>query len=465
MKQHTRFLGPLDPMLIIGIVGFGLIYAWGTCLWDIPLPALDGKPIVVDNAVWLLSAIITPIALFILAILCRKHELSNYTWAASAGILLASLGTLCAYFSPFTIEPLQTVIEVLASIGTGLFPVISGLCLLRFRRLSENTSANIHPLNVAHVEHIAPANIARMVCVCFVLATLGCLVPFSGYDATAGSEALCTSLGMLLAIGLALSWTSFSRHINLESLIRWITIPVTLLLLSPVLIAPEGAYLSRVLNNVVFTGLEIIMVLYFVQLSQRTQLTESTLIGLGSGATYLGVLIGTFARGELTVYTDSHPNDVALICLILLSIYVLTMLIVPQRDAVLSSQSAAQAQLPDATSQPPLRPSSSCPASPGEALMEVSSETPTPAAEHAPSPTSTQDQRELLAQSFGLSRRETEIFLLLAQGRSRPYIRDALFLSKNTVATHIRHIYEKMNIHSQQELIDIVQEKDASISK
>lgn len=47
---------------------------------------------------------------------------------------------------------------------------------------------------------------------------------------------------------------------------------------------------------------------------------------------------------------------------------------------------------------------------------------------------------------------------MLAQGRSRPYIRDALILSKNTVATHIRHIYEKMGIHSQQELIDLAQE-------
>ena len=56
------------------------------------------------------------------------------------------------------------------------------------------------------------------------------------------------------------------------------------------------------------------------------------------------------------------------------------------------------------------------------------------------------------------SNRETEIFLMLAQGRSRPYIRDTLILSKNTVATHIRHIYEKMGIHSQQELIDLAQE-------
>ncbi len=62
-----------------------------------------------------------------------------------------------------------------------------------------------------------------------------------------------------------------------------------------------------------------------------------------------------------------------------------------------------------------------------------------------------------IARSHGLSKRETEIFLLLAQGRSRPHIRDVLVLSKNTVATHVRHIYEKLGIHSQQELIDLAE--------
>ena len=54
------------------------------------------------------------------------------------------------------------------------------------------------------------------------------------------------------------------------------------------------------------------------------------------------------------------------------------------------------------------------------------------------------------------SDRETEIAFLLAQGRSRPYIREKLFISKNTVATHIKHIYQKLGIHSKEELIDLV---------
>ncbi|WP_270296185.1 LuxR C-terminal-related transcriptional regulator [Eggerthella sinensis] len=36
-------------------------------------------------------------------------------------------------------------------------------------------------------------------------------------------------------------------------------------------------------------------------------------------------------------------------------------------------------------------------------------------------------------------------------------MRDTLVLSKNTVATHVKHIYQKLDVHSQQELLDLVQ--------
>lgn len=60
-----------------------------------------------------------------------------------------------------------------------------------------------------------------------------------------------------------------------------------------------------------------------------------------------------------------------------------------------------------------------------------------------------------LAHDRGLTSRELEICLLLAQGRSRPYIREKLVISKSTVDTHARHAYAKLGIHSNQELIDL----------
>lgn len=62
-----------------------------------------------------------------------------------------------------------------------------------------------------------------------------------------------------------------------------------------------------------------------------------------------------------------------------------------------------------------------------------------------------------LAQQHELSPRETDVFLLLAQGRSRPYISTALYLSDGTVKTHISHIYKKFGVHTREELLTIVQ--------
>lgn len=63
---------------------------------------------------------------------------------------------------------------------------------------------------------------------------------------------------------------------------------------------------------------------------------------------------------------------------------------------------------------------------------------------------------QALAADYGLTPREAEILALMALGRSAKYISEELTVSYNTTRTHVRHIYEKLNIHSKQELIDLV---------
>ena len=58
-----------------------------------------------------------------------------------------------------------------------------------------------------------------------------------------------------------------------------------------------------------------------------------------------------------------------------------------------------------------------------------------------------------MAEQYGLSSREFEVLLLLSQGRSRAHIREALYISKGTVDSHIHHIYSKMGIASKDELM------------
>ncbi|MCI8469694.1 MAG: helix-turn-helix transcriptional regulator [Eggerthellaceae bacterium] len=64
---------------------------------------------------------------------------------------------------------------------------------------------------------------------------------------------------------------------------------------------------------------------------------------------------------------------------------------------------------------------------------------------------------EELAADHGLTPREAEVFQMLARGRNREYIEEALVVSRNTVKAHVKHIYAKLGIHSHQELIDLVE--------
>lgn len=69
----------------------------------------------------------------------------------------------------------------------------------------------------------------------------------------------------------------------------------------------------------------------------------------------------------------------------------------------------------------------------------------------------------MLRDKFGLTDRETQIAELLLAGRSRPYIRDELYISLNTVHTHASNIFAKCGVHSQQELINLAHEKSVDL--
>lgn len=61
-----------------------------------------------------------------------------------------------------------------------------------------------------------------------------------------------------------------------------------------------------------------------------------------------------------------------------------------------------------------------------------------------------------ISQAFGLTLRESEILRYYARGRNATVVQKELFLSYNTVKTHVKNIYRKTAVHSQQELIDLV---------
>ncbi|MFR1168515.1 MAG: response regulator transcription factor [Adlercreutzia equolifaciens] len=57
-----------------------------------------------------------------------------------------------------------------------------------------------------------------------------------------------------------------------------------------------------------------------------------------------------------------------------------------------------------------------------------------------------------------MTAREAEVLELVAQG-NMTYVQKALCISPGTSSTHINHIHQKLDVHSREELIDLVQEE------
>jgi DNA-binding NarL/FixJ family response regulator len=60
---------------------------------------------------------------------------------------------------------------------------------------------------------------------------------------------------------------------------------------------------------------------------------------------------------------------------------------------------------------------------------------------------------------YPLSRKEVEVAILVAQGRTNKAIASQLFNSERTIDNHVQHIYNKLNIDSRAELALWVQER------
>jgi len=68
-----------------------------------------------------------------------------------------------------------------------------------------------------------------------------------------------------------------------------------------------------------------------------------------------------------------------------------------------------------------------------------------------------EDKLGRLAKSHGVSDREFEVALLVAKGRSSSRIAEMLGVSLATVNSHVHHVYQKLGVHSRQELMDVIE--------
>lgn len=64
---------------------------------------------------------------------------------------------------------------------------------------------------------------------------------------------------------------------------------------------------------------------------------------------------------------------------------------------------------------------------------------------------------ERMREDFGLSPRERDVCALLGRGRNRQFVADELGISLETAKTHATNVYRKVGVHSQQDLLDVIE--------
>ena len=268
---------------------------------------------------------------------------------------------------------------------------------------------------------------------------------------------LAFQLGIAASIALvavvAFASTVGPRRVSLSFMYRWMC-PLLVAGFAALIVCGNawGGYMAYVVAIAARFGFCLITQMFFARFAAMGKTTAVQSFGLGWIFVHLGDFLGVvlfvavgegFAAG---LFTTAQVAALSIVVLVVVTMFVLN----DERGFSVGTQveAAGAAGVADAAG----------------AVEEGGSDAGAAAGAGADaaagSPGAPVDELSVriraLAREYELTPRESEVFDLLARGRSVPYIRDALVISKETAATHAKHVYAKLGVHSRQELIDLV---------
>ena len=471
----------VEAALKLRYMGIGFVWAWLYCTYatSAVFPYRSGQSINSDES-WLLSAVAVVLGFFVGGLLLSRRPLGARClrrFSIAAALLLAA-GTIVSALGAFAlglawlggamtgvgyallsllwaralmvldVEELEAVVPlsslvivpcvvvypllegVVGVVATASLPLMSGVLLLLClregaKRCGVEEAASGAGASLSRRFGIAESWGFYLGRVAVVLVVLYLAIGWQAAlaDVRDSMHALIDLdvsmlISSLASVALGIAIVFFSRRVSFTELFRW-AVPCVIITL--VLHGSSGlwaGFVSNAIGDTLDSLIQVLVYLFAITLAKQGKAPVALGVGLLNGSVQLGVLFGNLA-GSACAGPAAASSEVAflsaLICLV-----ALVGIVAPQREPI------------------EVRP-----------MAEAGSD----ALEH-----SLMVGCELLQKKFGLSDRETEIAFLLARGYSRPYIREKLFISKNTVATHIRHIYGKLGIHSKEELIDLATE-------
>ena len=337
---------------------------------------------------------------------------------------LELLVPVCSLLSVLTVvvTPLPDVPYWLVAAG---LLVLAGVPFLVPTSVSRPDTAFPHPAPSAEETHRARIDVLRVglvTCVTYTLIKFAGGSPFDSSWAASGIwNAIPHLFGVLAAVCIAVLSLSHLPRLSMAAIMKIVMPALVIAVLLSLRPEPVCATVAGVLMALAEAPLIVFVTLFTFKLARCGLVPAAAGFGALMGAVQAGVFLGSC----LLTPGDGRglPFDVTLA--VLCGVFVLACSLVPSeaRDDGLIASGGAQSASPMTV----------------DAVFTLDAA----CAE--------------LACRCDLSDRERDVLRLLARGYGRAYIRDVLVISKNTVATHARHIYQKTGVHSQQELIALVQ--------
>lgn len=498
-------------------LGLGLVWAWVYCAWDTSLlfPSRKGLSINSDPS-WTISAVMIVVTLFASAFFFRKARPSRNTGLIILAGFLASIGTILSAaaahmefiptllfyagacmtgcgcgllyalwgdaFADLEQERVERTVPLCAAVPilfmliapnnggnpiswlfVGSLPLISAALLHTCASDSKDNlsqRASTSPTtDLSKRERAAEAGSFALVgasvtisyaVICFLSASLSKSELFSAI-AVAGGFDVSTFLASIVGVVIAAACIMYSVHIDLSSAYRW-TIPIVLFSMAAYTVGtPAATNISLSGQAIADVLLQIIVTIYALSLARKNGISGASVMAATWGCCQLGILFGNIAALMVPHVIGKEVANSPSVLLWVSVVFSIGIALLPARQwrpASHTTQNADRRTTRHVDTEVTHF---------AELAKQTENHLDTPHnSDQIPANTP-----EEFARLQGLTARETEIFALLVKGRSAPYIRDELFLSKNTVNTHIKHIYRKLDVHSKQELIDAYESRNA----